>query len=380
MKKTITFFTMLVLLCVFSAEAFAATDFDVSFKEEYEEISPEEEYNEELISALSEETLRLLGELGITEVSLGEIFAVTPKKVFSVFFDVLSGSLKEPFSFCLLSAAILFVVSLGGDSLKGGKLLEAAGVGLSSLVLAVPLANIITTVFSLNEVLCEFGAVFSGVFAATVSSAGGSLSAVSYEGAVIFFNSVISVLSQSFSKPLINGMCAFAFFSSIGSFSFTSRMSELLKKIYIGTLSFFGTVFTSFLSLKSVLSHSADTIASKSMKFIIGKSVPVVGGAVSESYSFVTAGLSLVKNTVGVFGIVSIAITVLPTLFSLACWKMSLFLCESFAEMFSPGTSKAVFSVFRDVITLLISTLIFISSVFIVSAGALLVVTGGGKG
>lgn len=380
MKKKITFFTILVLLCLFSVKAFAASGDELSDGTRYEEAGLEEEYKEELVSALSEETLRLLEELGITDVSLGEIFAVTPKKVFSVLFDVLSGSLKEPFSFCVLSGAILFVATLGGDGIKGGRILESAGVGLSSLILAVPLANTVTTVFSLNEVLCEFGAVFSGVFAATVSSAGGSLTAVSYEGAVIFFNSVISVLSQSLSKPLINGMCAFAFFSSLGSFSFTSRMSELFKKIYISALSFLGTVFTSFLSLKSVLSHSADSITSKSMKLIIGKSVPVVGGAVSESYAFVTAGLSLVKNTVGVFGIISIAITVLPTLLSLICWKLSLFLCESFAEMFSPGAAKNVFSVFRDVVTLLMSTVIFIAAVFVVSAGTLLVVTGGGSG
>lgn len=375
MKMKLIFVFALLFAFSFSQKAYALEITDSL--DGYEEYFFDEDKKEGLYFSVPEGAAEILEELGITEMSLEELFAVTPKKVFSMLFDVLSGSLKEPFLFCTLSALVLLISSLGSDILKGGKILEAAALSVSALVLAVPLTNTVSAVFSLNESLCEFGAVFSGVFAAAVSSSGGNVTAVAYEGAVIFFNSIISVLSVSFSKPLINGMCASAFFSCVSSFSFTARMSELFKKLYISLLSFFGTVFTAFLSLKSVISHSADTITAKSMKFIIGRTVPVVGGAVSESYSFVSAGLSLVKNTVGVFGIASIAVAVLPTLLTLFSWKAALFLCESLAEMFSPSVGKAVFSVFRDVITLLISTVIFISAVFIVSAGVLLVVTGG---
>lgn len=369
MKKLSVVITAAVLIMLLSVTASAEGEF-------YEDYS-KYEVDDEITLSLPEETREILGELGISDGSLGEIYSITPKKVFDTFFNIFTGSLKKPFLYCTLSTVILGFSSFGSEAVKNGKILSVAGSCVSSLFLAAPLAETIAAVFSLTKSLCEFGVVFSGVFCAAVSSSGGNLSAVSYEGTMLFFNSLVSAGAQGVSRPLINGMCATAFFSCVNTFSLTEQLSGLIKKIYITVLGFFGTVFTAFISLKSVLSCSADTLTSKSVKFLIGRTLPVVGGAVSESYSSVMAGLLLVKNTVGVFGIISIAVIVLPTLLTLFSWACALRLSEGAARMFSPAGSKNILPVFKDVITLLTATVVFVSAVFIVSAGVLLLVTGG---
>lgn len=343
-----------------------------------------DEYNkeasgaDEIFNALDPSAKEALSSLGITDESLDGVFSVSFKKVFDILFEMLKGSLKKPFSVCLVSILTLAFTSLGENALRRGKIFSGVGGALAMLSLAVPLGELISTVFSLIESLCGLNAVFLGVFCAAVSAAGGSISAVSYEGAMLFFNSLVLNAASAFSRPLINGMCAAAFFSCINSFSFTSRLSELLKKAYTLVLGFFGMIFTGFLSLKNVLAANADTIASKSMKFVIGKSLPVVGGAVGESYLTVLSGLSLIKNTVGVFGIISIAVTVLPTLLSLFSWSLALWASRAAFEAFSAGGGKNAFSVFGDAVSLLTSTVMFVSAVFIISAGTLLFVTRGG--
>lgn len=369
MKKLTVVITVAFFLMLLSVTASA----EGAIEDEYSKY----EVSGEITDALPDGTYEILEQLGITDGSLGEIYSVTPKRVFDTLFNIFTGSLKKPFLYCILSTVILGFSSFGSETLKNGKILSVAGSCVSSLFLAVPLAETIGSVFSLTEGLCNFGAVFSGVFCAAVSSSGGNLSAVSYEGAMLFFNSLVSAGAQGVSMPLINGMCATAFFSCVNTFSLTEQLSGLIKKIYITVLGFFGTVFTAFISLKSVLSYSADTLTSKSVKFIIGRTLPVVGGAVSESYSSVMAGLLLVKNTVGAFGIISIAVIVLPTLLTLFSWACALRLSEGAAQMFSSPGQKTVLPVFKDVITLLTATVVFVSAVFIVSAGVLLLVTGG---
>ena len=63
------------------------------------------------------------------------------------------------------------------------------------------------------------------------------------------------------------------------------------------------TIFTGLLSIQSVVGSSADTLTSKTAKYVISNCVPVVGGAVSDAYSTVKGSLSLLKNGIGGVGI-----------------------------------------------------------------------------
>lgn len=367
--------SVVLIFLIFAFSLFTVNVYGVNI----DEYNKEEYDASKIFNELTPEAREALSSLGITDESLESVFSVSFKKLFDVLFQMFKGSLKKPFSVCLLSIVTLAFSSFGENALRHGKILSGVGNALAMLTAAVPLGELISTVFSLTESLCRLNVAFLGVFCAAVSAAGGSISAVSFEGAMLLFNSLVLNASSLFSKPLINGMCAAAFFSCINSFSFTSRLSEMLKKAYITLLGFFGMIFTGFLSLKNVLAANADTIASKSIKFVIGKSLPVVGGAVSDSYLTVLSGLSLVKNTLGVFGIISIALTVLPTLFSLFSWSFALWAARSAFETFSSGAGKNALSVFGDAVSLLTATVVFVASVFIISTGTLLLVTRGGS-
>ena len=369
MKKIFLVFNVILLFVLFSLTVFSAQTNIDDYSEEFS--------FDEFTSALSDESVEILNELGINEISCEALFGVSPLKVLSVFTDVLSGSLKKPLYFCFAVFVIMFITSLSGGISKSTENFSFIGTSVISLMLCVPVSSLVNTSFSVANAVGNLTVSFCGVFCAIVSAAGGTLSAVSFEGGFLFFNSVISKFTELFSKPFVNGMCALAFFSSFDSFSFISRTCTILKKTYIWFLSFSGLLFTSYLSLKTVLTSSADTLASKSVKFIVGKSVPVVGGVLSESYSSVMAGLSLIKSTVGVFGIVSVALTVLPSLLSLLCWIFSFNLVITGAEAFSLNSVKNVLNVFKDVFTLLFSTLMFLSVVFIISSGVIICVKGG---
>lgn len=78
------------------------------------------------------------------------------------------------------------------------------------------------------------------------------------------------------------------------------------------------------LGAQSFLSSSADTVGVKTLKFALGSAVPLVGGAVGDSVSFITAGASSVKGAFGVTLIVIIFILVLTPLIYLLLGRAAL--------------------------------------------------------
>ena len=156
-------------------------------------------------------------------------------------------------------------------------------------------------------------------------------------------------------------------------FEFSTKFSETVKKIYVFIMSFIGTVFSGIITVKGVLSDGIDSLTAKSIRFVVGRSLPVVGGTVSETYSALVSSLGLIKNTIGVFGIITVIVTVLPTLINLLMWILVLEISLSISEII--GTSKAMgmISVLKDTLVLLVATIVIVATIFIVSVGVVIV-------
>jgi stage III sporulation protein AE len=154
-------------------------------------------------------------------------------------------------------------------------------------------------------------------------------------------------------------------------------MSDLIKKAYIFILGALTTVFSGVSGIKAILGSSADTVAIRGVKFLVGRSIPLVGGVVSESYQSVIASLQLIKSTVGVFGIITVIVTVLPIILELIIWCFMLSLISTMGDILGSFKIQNLILIFKDVLILLIATIIFSSVLFIISCGFMLVFKNG---
>ena len=66
-------------------------------------------------------------------------------------------------------------------------------------------------------------------------------------------------------------------------------------------------IFTGYITITGVVSGSADQAALKAAKLTISGAVPVVGGILSDASEAVLVSAGVVKNAVGVYGLLAIA-------------------------------------------------------------------------
>ena len=75
----------------------------------------------------------------------------------------------------------------------------------------------------------------------------------------------------------------------------------------------FLTVFIAYIGVSGAISGTADSVALKSAKLAISGAVPVVGGVISDATEAVLVGAGIIKNAVGVYGLLGVcAICFLP--------------------------------------------------------------------
>ena len=369
MKRIIILLFVVLGVFLFSVTAFAGDGDIDKYSDEFS--------FEEMISSIDSDAVSVLESMGITELSYESVFGVTPKKVFDSFLEIFFNSFKKPLKYFFSVTGIMAIMALLTNLSRSPETVTLIGSSCVACLLAVPVVSLITDSFSVLEALSVFTSSFSGVFCAVVSASGGVIQGTSFLGLNIALNSVMSVILSGISKPLANCMCSLSFLSCFNIKTFSERMSDLFKKFYIFMLGLLTTVFSGLSAIKTILGGSADTVAVKGVKFLVGRSLPIVGGIVSESYQSVIASLGLIKNTVGVFGILTVVITVLPIVTELFIWCLSFNFISTVSEIFGCFKIQNLILVFKDVIILLIATICFSAVLFIISCGFMLVFKNG---
>lgn len=341
-----------------------------------------DQYNEEfeldsIVYAMDEETLAILEELGVNEMSLDSMFSVSPTKVFTALFNILSRSVKAPLKFLLVSVGVLIIMALLSSFFESTETVSLVGCSVIALSGAVPIAGMVSSAFSVLEALNVFTTTFAGAFCAIVSSSGNVSAGITYSAMTVFSDTLFSGLLTEFCQPVVNVMCCLSFLSCFDFYGFSSGFCATFKKIYVFFMSLIGTVFSGIITIKGVLSEGVDTVTARSIRFVVGRSLPVVGGTVSETYSALISSLSIIKNTVGIFGIITVIVTVLPTLAELLAWILVLDIAIILCNSFGVDKGNPMLSVLKDTLILLVATIVIVAAIFIVSVGVVIAVKGG---
>ena len=366
LKKCTYLVALIVLFFSMPMNVYALEENIDSYKEEFDFQS--------IADAIDDETAEILAEIGIDEISFEKLFSISFSKIFNVLFELTKRSFTQPLKFLISAIGVLILTALFSSFFNSSQTVLVIGNSILALTLAVPVVNAVTTAFSVLESLNVFTTAFAGVFSMLVSSSGRVALGSSYASLAVLSDTLFSSLLTGISQPAINAMCSLGFLSCFDIYKFSEKISSIVKKIYISFLGFIGTFFSGIVTLKGVMGAGVDSLTSRGVRFVVGRTVPVVGGAVSDTYAALVSSLSLIKSTVGIFGIVTVVLTVLPSLLEIVGWAFALYIVISVSELLGSVESAGMFNIFKDALTLLGATTVFSAVIFIVSVGVVILV------
>ena len=172
--------------------------------------------------------------------------------------------------------------------------------------------------------------------------------------------------------PIISVITSLNVFSALDSDIKIGKATAAVKKIINFTLSVSASLFVGLINLKATLAGNADSLALKGVKMAAGAFVPVIGRALGDAVNSALGSIGLIKSTLGVFGIIAVALCFAPCLIELITWYLSLTLCSVFAGALGMKPCSDTIDSILGCISTLNVVLILCALVFILTTGHML--------
>lgn len=290
---------------------------------------------EQIEGALPDDASEILDEKGITPDNSGAL-NLTFGGVLSGLWDLFKSEAGKPFTlFCVLGAAILltaFAESLAEQgNLKG--VVSVVGVLCSAGAAAAAMNDVLGETLGALSATANFMLVFIPAIAGIAAVLGHITSASAVNSAAIAATQLFSQLAVNFLAPLCGSVLGLSIAGAVHPQLKTDKLGELIKKFVVWGLTLIMTIFMSILSAQTLVASASDNTAIKAAKFMVSQGVPIVGGTISDVVNTFGGSLSVLKGSVGTYGIIAAAVILFPSIARIFCYKIALACAQALAEM-----------------------------------------------
>ena len=371
---------LVLLLCLFlSAPCALAAD---TTSAETAQAEMEEQMSasgaDQLYDSLPQESKEIMDELGVTLPDINQLNQISPLGVFQTLTSIISGQAENPLRGGILIIGILLlsaaVGSLIGDD-SGRQ--ELVSLCVSAFLIAALIPDIwdcLSAACSAIVAACDFSLVYIPVLTALAAANGSVSAAAAYSALTLGMTEVMSQFAKNFLMPCAGIFLGINVAGNVGKGFDFSGLIQAVKKAATISLAFCGTVFTALITTKGVIAKGVDTLALKGAKFVMGSFVPVIGGSMADALGSIMSGLSIVKNSVGIFSILAITAILGPIVIELLLWMLCLNLCAGVADALGEQGAGKLLKGIADGLSLIHTVLLFCMLLLVVSSAVILTI------
>lgn len=296
------FLAVILLFLILPAQAMAGSDEVLSAVIENAELDEARKWSEELMPD------RDFGEtlIGIAKGELTIDGNALLSKIFELLFSSISGSAAALLS--ALAPIVLYSLLTGTEN--SGRLTRMRTPArltilfITSLILSSNIAGMLSLCY---ETVGNLSSCMQSIFPVmlTIMSAVGSVNSSSLlKPALVAACGSMTAIITHVSLPLVSGAAMLSVAGSVSPRFSLTRLCALLRNAAAWTLGMAVTVFMGVTAISGLTGASLDGVMLRGAKYTIDQFVPVIGGMLSETLETILGSVLLIKNGIGVMGIV----------------------------------------------------------------------------
>lgn len=241
-------------------------------------------------------------------------------EVFAAGAEVTGGVLKEALRSGMLLLIIVLIAGIAEGAAECGAkhVIQAVPIAASLAITSVSIADTNSLIGLGQETISKieaFSKVLFPTVAAAMAASGSPGAAAARQAAAVLFSDILVSLINHFLLPIVYGYIAASVVSAVTGNEGVKRIAAMLKWLVTTILTLVLLAFVGYLTVSGVIAGKADALTIKATKFAVSGMVPVVGGILSDATETILAGAGILKNSIGVFGmLVVLSMCVVPFL------------------------------------------------------------------
>ena len=291
-----------------------------------------------------------------TEISnaLGE--SLSPGYILGVVFDLMSGGMGDAFNlFAMLTglAVISSLLNSFADTVSGGNLKAAVSFGAAVCTATAAVSIQLPRIIAAGEFFRRICIVMNSmipVMTALYLSGGNTTGAALASSSLLIQINLIELCATAVVLPAVCACMALTLADTLRTGE--GSLSGIVGSIKHTLAFIFGlcsTLLMASLSAQNILAAASDNAGARAVKFVAGNMIPVVGSTVGESLRTLATSVKLLRSTVGVAGIVTVALLLLPFIIGLFLTRFALNSAASVGEIIG---CKSIVKLYREIASL----------------------------
>lgn len=335
----------------------------------------------DLKKTIDDDTLDILENIGLKDFGFEEIYNISFENITSFFkntlkdkISVISKAFSELFSVVILAGLVSVVFKEYSDE----NFTNILCVVIISIMTVNVIEDSLGAVVSVLEISGKFMLCFAPIYTLIISVSGNTATALTYNTFALAIAEIVSTVISSGLTDLIGAFFCLGISFSLNESVNVRRFTGIVNRVYSTVLGLTASIFTGFLSFKNILSVSVDRVSVKSIRYLIGSLIPVVGSSISEAYSSLLGSMNLIKSSVAIVGILVIIIVNTPIIVETLAYYLMFNLLEYLSESLQISSVADIFRIFSSGMRILLLLCIFEMFIMIITTGIVLSVKGGG--
>lgn len=204
-----------------------------------------------------------------------------------------------------------------------------SSVAVIVLKIVVQLMNDVSTTIASVESQME---IIFPIILTLMTAVGSSVTASTFQPLLVILTSGITKLFVTILVPIFIFSVVFGVIGNLSNNVRLDKFSKFFSSLFNWIVGIVFTIFIAFLTLHGLTVSSIDSISFKTAKYAIKSYVPVLGSYLSDGISVIIASSVLIKNAVGVAGLLLLFATIFAPIIKIVIVILLLKLCAAILE------------------------------------------------
>ncbi len=286
--------------------------------------------------------------------------------------SLVGSSLKKSMLSYMVIIAISFINAIigmvsGDESVGGAGSLICTALGTATA--AQRLGTLISLAHETVDLLCRCMDVIAPVLSVAIAATGSVSTSATISPLAAFLSGTVAGVFKNAVLPLCTGAGVCAMLCALSAQERLNHTFKLIKSLIRYVSGGVFTVYFAILGIFGLGARASDSVAVKTAKYALDKGVPIVGGAVSGTVDSVLESASLVKNSVGLAALITVALAVLAPLISIACHTVCARGTAAICSMLGDKRMPTLLERLADATNGLFASVCVVAAMFVLTCG-----------
>lgn len=272
-----------------------------------------------------------------------------------------SGICLSLISVCLLTGLL---GDIAGSSKSSINFICTAAVGV---ILLKPVDSLIRLGSETIQQVTQYGRLLLPVMTAALAAQGAVTKSGALYTATALFDAILSSAICDLLIPLVYILLCVSIVCCLTTQSLLNELRKFLKWLPVWALKTILYVFTGYIGITGVVAGATDASMLKATKLTISGMVPVVGNILSDASEAVLVSAGLMKNAVGIYGMLAVIALWIGPFVELGVQYLMLRITAGICGMFAPKQTTELISDFSAAMGLVLAMTGAVCLIFLIS-------------